>query len=65
MKNKKVLTYLAILILPLFIIVMVLVDMTKPGRGGDELRLCIEWVTKYILPWIFLYWFVKLVRKIK
>ncbi|MFE9277980.1 hypothetical protein ACQKLN_20805 [Paenibacillus glucanolyticus] len=65
MKSKKTFGYLAILLFSLFIIIWVLSGLTQPGREAEDLRMSIEWLTKYVLPWIFLYWFVKLVRKIK
>lgn len=65
MKSKKTFGYLAILLFPLFIIILVLSGLTQPGREAEDLRMSIEWLTKYVLPWISLYWFVKLVRKIK
>ncbi|MGG4344442.1 hypothetical protein [Paenibacillus lautus] len=65
MKNKKWLGYIPILILPLFLIILVLKGLIQSNGGTEDLRLAIEWLTKYVLPWIFLYWFIKLVRKIK
>ena len=34
-------------------------------ESSTDLKLSVEWITKFVLPWIFLYWFIKLVRKIK
>lgn len=35
------------------------------GTEGGAIQRIVEWLTTYIFPWIFLYWFIKLVRKMK
>lgn len=64
MKAQKAVIYFTIAIVPLFIIFSVLGGIAKETEGGAIQR-SVEWLTSYILPWIFLYWFIKLVRKIK
>lgn len=56
--------YITIAIVLFFIMVTVLGDIAAEDAAG-MIRMSIEWLTKYVLPWIFLYWFIKLVRKIK
>ncbi|KOR76348.1 hypothetical protein [Paenibacillus solani] len=63
MKANKVL-YVSVGLLLLFILVTVMGNIAE-GEAPNTIRLSIEWLTKYVLPWIFLYWFIKLVRKIK
>lgn len=56
--------YVTIAIVLFFILVTVLGNLAE-GADAGNIQLTIEWLTKYVLPWIFLYWFIKLVRKIK
>lgn len=32
------------------------------GLDSTAIFIGIEWITKFILPWIFVYWFMKLVK---
>ncbi|MGG3284282.1 hypothetical protein [Paenibacillus solani] len=63
MKANKVF-YGSIGLLLFFILVTVIGNIAE-GEAPNTIRLSIEWLTKYALPWIFLYWFIKLVRKMK
>lgn len=63
MKYNKVF-YVTIGIVLFFIMVTVLGEIAEGADAGTT-QLTIEWLTKYVLPWIFLYWFIKLVQKIK
>ncbi|MEC0206319.1 hypothetical protein P4H39_27310 [Paenibacillus lautus] len=63
MKYNKVF-YVTIGIVLFFIMVTVLGEIAE-GADAGTIQLTIEWLTKYVLPWIFLYWFIKLVQKIK
>ncbi|ANY74151.1 hypothetical protein BBD41_17040 [Paenibacillus ihbetae] len=63
MKTQKIIIYFVIGIVPVFVLLTVLGDVAEGAEGGGIQR-SIEWVTTYVLPWIFLYWFIKLVRKI-
>ncbi|OIB03162.1 hypothetical protein AK95_05495 [Paenibacillus sp. LC231] len=56
--------YATIAIVLFFVMVSVLGNLVEGSEAG-AIQLSIEWLTKYVLPWIFLYWFIKLVRKIK
>ncbi|WP_127594753.1 hypothetical protein [Paenibacillus lautus] len=56
--------YVTIAIVLFFIMVTVLGNIAE-GADAGTILFTIEWLTKYVLPWIFLYWFIKLVRKIK
>lgn len=64
MKTQKTIIYFVIAIVPVFVLLTVLGDVAEGAEGGGIQR-SIEWVTTYVLPWIFLYWFIKLVRKNK
>lgn len=64
MKGQKTTIYFAIAIVPVFIIITVLGGIAEESEGGAIQR-SFEWLTIYVLPWIFLYWFIKLVRKMK
>lgn len=64
LKTQKIIIYFVIAIVPVFVLLTVLGDVGEGAEGGGIQR-SIEWVTTYVLPWIFLYWFIKLVRKIK
>lgn len=63
--SNKTLYYIGIAALIVFIIFFTLNGLSTPDDSFDNVRLSVEWVTKFVLPWIFLYWFVKLVRKMK
>lgn len=62
---NKWLFYIGVALIAAFLIYNSLVGLTDGTRGSEDLRLSVEWITKFVLPWIFLYWFIKLVRKIK
>lgn len=64
MKSQKIIIYFVIAIVPVFVLLTVLGDVAE-GTEGNGIQRSIEWLTTYVLPWIFLYWFIKLVRKIK
>ncbi|MEK6993813.1 hypothetical protein NST08_26605 [Paenibacillus sp. FSL K6-1566] len=64
MKSQKIIIYFVIAIVPVFVLLTVLGDVAE-GTEGNGIQQSIEWLTTYVLPWIFLYWFIKLVRKIK
>ncbi|MGG3309196.1 hypothetical protein AAXB25_29080 [Paenibacillus lautus] len=63
-KAQKAVIYFTIAIVPLFIFFIVLGSIAEGTEGGAIQRI-VEWLTTYILPWIYLYWFIKLVRKMK
>ncbi|WP_430789632.1 hypothetical protein VBD025_04345 [Virgibacillus flavescens] len=44
----------------LVILFFLLISAQAGGMG--EFILFIEWSTKYILPWIALFWFIKMVK---
>ena len=63
---NKALSYIGWLALPIFIVLIITTDLfTESERSSSDLQFAIEWVTAYVLPWIFLYWFVKLVKEIR
>lgn len=64
MKSQKIIIYFVIAIVPVFVLLTVLGDVAE-GTEGNGIQRSIEWLSTYVLPWIFLYWFIKLVRKIK
>ncbi len=64
MKSQKIIIYFVIAIVPVFVLLTVLGDVAE-GTEGNGIQRSMEWLTTYVLPWIFLYWFIKLVRKIK
>jgi len=64
LKSQKIIIYFVIAIVPVFVLLTVLGDVAE-GTEGNGIQRSIEWLTTYVLPWIFLYWFIKLVRKIK
>lgn len=64
MRTEKIFFYCVLAILPVYIMLTVFDDIVN-GTESGAIQRCIEWLTTYILPWIFLYWFIKLVRKIK
>ncbi|MFC7679239.1 hypothetical protein [Paenibacillus sp. GCM10028914] len=63
--SNKYLYYIGIAAFIIFIIFFSLKGISTPDDSFDEVRLSVEWITKFVLPWIFLYWFVKMVRKMK
>lgn len=56
--------YATIAIVLFFVMVSVVGNLVEGSEAG-AIQLSFEWVTKYVLPWIFLYWFIKLVKKMK
>jgi len=64
LKSQKIIIYFVIAIVPVFVLLTVLGDVAE-GTEGNGIQRSIEWLSTYVLPWIFLYWFIKLVRKIK
>lgn len=51
------------------VMIFILLFIASAGIAGISIAViltilmnCIEWLTKYILPWIFLFYFIKLVR---
>ena len=64
LKTQKTIIYFVIAIVPVFVLLTVLGDVAE-GTEGNGIQRSMEWLTTYVLPWIFLYWFIKLVRKIK
>lgn len=62
---NKWLFYIGVALIAGFIIYTSLVGLMDGTFSSQTLRMSVEWITKFVLPWIFLYWFIKLVRKIK
>lgn len=44
------------------LVILFFIYISAQAGGIDEFILFIEWSTKYILPWIALFWFIKLVK---
>ncbi|NMO96724.1 hypothetical protein [Paenibacillus lemnae] len=62
--NKK-LYYTGITLLIIFIVFYSIVGVSMEDDSFLTIRLALEWTTRFVLPWIFLYWFIQLVKKIK
>ena len=64
MNTQKIIIYVTMYVLPVLLLILFLVGMVS-GNDWGTVQLSFEWLTKFVLPWIFLYWFIKLVNKIK
>lgn len=53
---------LSLLMISIFIIGVVATQTFKDGIDVSGFIRLVEWATLYVLPWIFLYWFVRYVK---
>lgn len=53
---------LSLLMIGIFVIGVVAPHTFKDGIDVSGFIRLVEWATLYVLPWIFLYWFVKYVK---
>ncbi|KGP71933.1 hypothetical protein [Pontibacillus yanchengensis] len=53
---KKITIGIVILIVVFFILAVIGVNLSV------FLPIAIQWATKFVLPWIFLYWFIRYVK---
>ncbi|MEK3732427.1 MULTISPECIES: hypothetical protein [Paenibacillus] len=53
---------LSLLMIGIFIIGVVATQTFKDGIDVSGFIRLVEWATLYVLPWIFLYWFVRYVK---
>jgi len=54
---------ISIFMIGIFILCVVALKTFQNGLNLNGVIDFIEWVTLYILPWIFLYWFIKYVKQ--
>ncbi|PES95747.1 hypothetical protein CN491_12815 [Bacillus cereus] len=64
MKSTNKLNYTFLIIILIIVINYVLLPIFDINVAGFFLRL-VHIVTTYILPWIFLYWLIRLVKAIE
>lgn len=49
----------------IFILFIVAYKIFQNGLNLSDFINFLEWLTLYVLPWIFLYWFIKYVKQKK
>lgn len=54
---------ISICIIVIFILSIVSYQRFQNGISVIDLISLFEWITLYILPWIFLFWFIRYVKK--
>ncbi|WP_169907782.1 hypothetical protein [Priestia abyssalis] len=47
------------------IIVLLILWLIPQFINASVIPIVIEWATKFILPWIILYWFIRLVKNLE
>ncbi|CAI6077664.1 hypothetical protein PAECIP112173_02496 [Paenibacillus sp. JJ-100] len=61
MSNKPL--KISICIIVIFILAVVCYQRFQNGFSVIDVIHLFEWITIYILPWIFIFWFIRYVKK--
>lgn len=62
---NKYFTNAGYLLLIIFIVFIILTSIGGSSSDIEALQMRVEWITKYVLPWVFLYYFIQFVKKNK